>query len=129
MMRIRGTDFVMYPVSDLAQAANFYRDVLGLPQEVYSEQWHWAEFNCGNVTLALKSGETLSEASRGGCIALAVEDLHAAHDELKQKGVRILSKPRDYSVCWAMEILDPDGNLVILHRRADGTYGQSTPNQ
>ncbi|MGA2281362.1 MAG: VOC family protein, partial [Verrucomicrobiota bacterium] len=38
-MKIRGTDFVMYPVSDLARAAKFYREVLGLPQEVYSEEW------------------------------------------------------------------------------------------
>ena len=35
-MKIRGTDFVMYLVSDLARAASFYRDILGLSQEVYS---------------------------------------------------------------------------------------------
>jgi Glyoxalase/Bleomycin resistance protein/Dioxygenase superfamily len=53
-MKIRGTDFVMFPVSDLARAAKFYREVLGLPQEIYSEEWQWAEFNCGNVILSLK---------------------------------------------------------------------------
>ena len=52
-MNIRGTDFVIYPVSDLGRAATFYRDVLGLPQEVYNEEWRWAEFNCGNTTLAI----------------------------------------------------------------------------
>ena len=122
-MRIRGTDFVMYLVSDLARAAAFYRDVLGLPQEAYSEEWKWAEFNCGNITLALKAGEKLPEVISGGRIALAVDDIHAAHEELKKRGVRVVSEPHDYSVCWAMEILDPDGNLVILHKRADGTFG------
>jgi len=113
----------MYPVSDLARAASFYRDVLGLPQEVYSEEWQWAEFTCGNVTLALKGGEKPAEPVSGGRIALAVEDVPAAHEELKQHGVRVVTEPRDYTVCWAMEILDPDGNTVILHRRADGSVG------
>ena len=116
-MKIHGTDFVMYLVSDLARAARFYREVLGLPQELYSEEWQWAEFNCGNLTLALKGGEKLPETILGGRVALAVDDISAAHEELKQKGVRVLSEPRDYGVCWAMEILDPDGNLVILHKR------------
>ena len=122
-MKIRGTDFVMYLVSDLARAAGFYRDVLGLPQETYSEEWKWAEFNCGNITLALKAGEKLPEVNPGGRIALAVDDVHVAHEELKKRRVHVVSEPRDYSVCRAMEILDPDGNVVILHQRADGTFG------
>lgn len=126
-MKIRGTDFVMYPVSDLARAAAFYREVLGLPQEVYGEEWQWAEFNCGNVTLALMGGQKLPEVVTGGCVALAVDDIHAAHEELKKKGVRILSEPQNYEVCWGMKILDPDGNVVILHKRADGTFGQNSP--
>ena len=124
-MKIRGTDFVMYQVSDLARAAAFYRDTLGLPQELYSEEWHWAEFNCGNVTLSLHGGLKLPEVISGGRIALAVEDVHAACAELKSKGVRVLGEPTDYSVCRAVEVLDPDGNTVILHQRADGTWGQT----
>jgi predicted enzyme related to lactoylglutathione lyase len=122
-MKIHGTDFVMYPVSDLARSADFYRDVLGLPQKLYSEEWKWAEFDCGNITLALNGGEILPEVITGGRIALAVEDIHAAYEEMKKRGVRVVSEPHDYSVCRAMEILDPDGNHVILHKRADGTFG------
>jgi predicted enzyme related to lactoylglutathione lyase len=123
-MRIRGVDFVMYQVSDLARAATFYRDVLGLPQEVYGEESQWAEFDCGNVTLSLKGDCQLPETISGGGLALAVDDIHAAASELNKKGVRIVSGPTNYEVCWAMEILDPDGNLVILHKRADGSFGQ-----
>jgi len=125
-MKIRGTDFIMYPVADLARAAKFYRETLGLPKEIYSEEGQWAEFNCGNLTLSLKGGSKPSEAPAGARIALAVVDIHAAYEELKQKGARILSPPTDYSVCWAMEILDPDGNLVILHKRANGTFGSNS---
>ena len=126
-MKIRGTDFVMYLVSDLARAATFYRDVLGLPQEVYSEEGKWAEFDCGNITLALKAGEKLPEVITGGRIALAVDDVDVAQEEMKKRGVRVVSEPHDYSVCWAMEVLDPDGNLVILHKRADETFGTRVP--
>jgi predicted enzyme related to lactoylglutathione lyase len=126
-MKIRGVDFIMYPVSDLARAAKFYRDFLGLPQEVYSEEWQWAEFNCGNLTLSLKGGEKLPEPVTGGHIALAVDDVQAVCKELKRQGVRIVKEPQDFGCCQAMEILDPDGNHVILHRRADGTFGPNLP--
>jgi catechol 2,3-dioxygenase-like lactoylglutathione lyase family enzyme len=126
-MKIRGTDFVMYQVSDLARAAAFYRETLGLPQETYSEEWKWAEFNCGNVTLALNSGVQLPEVIAGGRIALAVDDVFAVAAELKAKGVRFVIEPTDYTVCHAAAVLDPDGNTIVLHRRADGTFGQSLP--
>jgi len=116
----------MFQVSDLAKAAAFYRDALGLPQEVYSEEDGWAEFNCGNVTLSLHGGNTLPENIAGGRIALAVEDIQAAFTELKSKGVHVTREPVDYGVCQAFEVLDPDGNTVIIHRRADGTCGQET---
>ena len=123
-MKIRGTDFVLYQISDLARAAQFYRETLGLPQEVYNQEWQWAEFNCGNVTLSLQGGVKLPRKIAGGRIGLAVADIRTSWKELKQEGVRVLKEPHDYSVCRAMEIADPDGNAVILHQRADGTCGQ-----
>ncbi len=126
-MKIRGTDFVMYQVSDLARAARFYRETLGLAQEAYSEEWHWAEFDCGNVTLALHGGVKLPEQIAGGRLALAVEDVHTAWGELKAKGARVVGEPADYTVCCAAEVLDPDGNTVILHQRADGSFGPHPP--
>jgi predicted enzyme related to lactoylglutathione lyase len=122
-MKIKGTDFVLYHVSDLATAARFYRELLGLPQITFSEEWQWAEFSCGNVTLALKGGEKPSTKPAGNRISLAVDDIHSACAELQKLGVSVVREPTDYSVCWAMEIRDPDGNTVILHQRADGTCG------
>ena len=113
----------MFQVTDLAEAARFYRETLGLKQEVYDEQSQWAEFNCANVTLSLHGGVQLPGGTASGRIALAVEDVQAAYSELKSKGARLVSEPIDYGVCRAVEVLDPDGNIVILHRRADGTFG------
>lgn len=123
-MKIRGTDFVLYQVSELARAVKFYRDVLGLKQEMLSEEYQWAEFNCGNLTLALKGGAKPAEIAAGARLALAVDDIPAAHEELKAKGVRILLPPQEHGSCRHLEVADPDGHIVILHRRSDGTHGQ-----
>jgi predicted enzyme related to lactoylglutathione lyase len=126
-MRIRGTDFVVFQVTDLAGAARFYRETLGLRPGVYDEKSQWAEFNCGNVTLSLHGGIKSPSGAAGGRIALAVEDVQAAYAELKSKGARMAGEPVDYGVCQALEVLDPDGNIVILHHRADGTFGPGSP--
>jgi predicted enzyme related to lactoylglutathione lyase len=122
-MKIRGADFFAYLVSDLKRSAAFYRDGLGLPQTEYKEEWQWAEFDCGNITLTLYGGTLLPEVVLGGRIALAVDDIHEAHQVLKGKGVEILKPPYELSGCWHLEILDPDKNMVILHQRKDGTAG------
>lgn len=126
-MKIRGTDFVLLEVSDLKTAARFYRDVLGLKQEIFSEEYGWAEFNCGNVTLALKGGATLVGGGTGARVALAVDDVAAAYEELRHKRVPIVCQPEDHVVCQHVDVLDPDGNVIILHHRADGTFGPSSP--
>ena len=121
-MKIRGTDFVMFQVTDMPKAVRFYRETLGLTQEVDTEDF--AEFNCGNVTLSLlRGGDKPPGGIACGHIALAVEDVQAAYVELKDKGARLEGEPVDYGCCKAVTVQDPDGNVVIIHRRADGTFG------
>ena len=123
-MKIKGADFVVYLVSDLKRAVTFYREVLELPQTEYKEDWDWAEYDCGNITLTLFSGAVLPEVVLGGRIALSVDDIHGAHEELKEKGVDIVKPPYELSGCWMSEILDPDRNMVFIHMRKDGSVGQ-----
>ena len=120
-MKIRQADFFAYLVSDLKTSAAFYRDVLGLPQTEYREDWQWAEFDCGNITLTLYGGSELPEIALGGRIALAVDDIQAAHRTLQERAAQIVRGPFELSGCWHLEILDPDRNLIILHQRKDGT--------
>ena len=125
-MHIRGTDFVMFLVSDLTRAVGFYRDVLGLRCEIESAEYQWAEFDCGNVTLSLKGSAVADGTEAGGRIALAVDNVYKAYEELRQRGVHVEGTPVDSGFCVALEVCDPDGNVVILHQRADGSYGQSS---
>jgi len=120
-LRILGTDFVLFYVSDMQKAIEFYRGFLGLSLEFYKEKWQWAEFNAGNVTLTLSGGRPANAG--GGVIALAVTDLEAAAQEVAAKGIKVKRPLHELSTCWHLEILDPDGNTVILHKRKDGTYG------
>lgn len=128
-MKIRGTDFVLYHVSNLGRAVEFYRDVLGLPLEIRSDEYQWAEFNCGNVTLALQASPHLLRTGCGARIALAVEDIDTAYAELTARHVPTAQAPQDHGVCRAFDVKDPDGNLILLHCRADGSFGQSTLGQ
>lgn len=123
-MHVRSVDFVMLPVSDLEQAARFYRETLGLSQQLLNTEFQWAEFDCHNLTLALKGGAVGAHPRTAHSrIALAVDDVGAACDELRAQGVTIVNGPTDYSVCCSAEIHDPDGNALLLHHRADDSFG------
>ena len=126
-MQARGMDFVLYGVRDLAQAVAFYRDTLGLRMVDEFPEFRWVEFDAGNVTLAIASepyGTPPTPGATGGAmVALAVPDVQATVEELRGKGVHVLSGPEESPVCHIATISDPDGNHVFLHQRKDGTAG------
>jgi len=127
-MKARGTDFVLYEVSDMDRSIDFYRDTLGLELELFIADIQWAEFKADPTALALFNPKNFRteapEPKTGGAsIYLAVEDVNAAVEELKEKGVSIVYDPVETSVCWMSAVLDPDGNIVGLHQRKDGSWG------
>jgi predicted enzyme related to lactoylglutathione lyase len=124
-MQVRAVDFVLLSVSDTEKSVAFYRDTLGLTP---ASQWppFWYEFDAGGVTIAI--GKPPPEAPQppyngGVSVALAVPDAAAAVAELRAKGVPILQDAGESSVCYMALIADPDGNLIWLHQRKDGTAG------
>ncbi len=56
-------------------------------------------------------------------MALAVENVEDAVDELEGKGITILEKDSESPVCYWAIVADPDGNPIWLHHRKDGTAG------
>lgn len=122
-MKIHNVDFVMYRVNDLERAVKFYRDVLGLALEFQSNEHQWAEFACGNVTLSLFGGSDITATGSAARVALAVDDIAGAYAELLARGVPMGGPPQDWGVCQSLEVFDPDGNAILLHHRADGTFG------
>lgn len=124
-MKIKGVDFVFYNVTDMQKALGFYRDTLGL--KVLGEVGEkWNEFDTGNVTLSLGvyGAKPNKKGEKGNVsIALAVDDLAKAMEELKNKGVPVSMDLQDFPACGMAAIFDPDGNEVVLHQRKDGTVG------
>ena len=130
-MQPRAVDFVVYGVSSFDRALPFYRDTLGLKlsgEPVYGEDGaSWAEFDVAPVTLAIGTPPWADapqpEARSGAKVALAVPDVNAAAEELKGKGVPVLWGPVETPTCFMAGIADPDGNVLWLHQRKDGTAG------
>jgi predicted enzyme related to lactoylglutathione lyase len=119
-------DFILVSVSDVERARTFYGQTLGLKP---AAEWppYWYEFDAGATTIALASPPAEEPqppyAQNGVTFALAVEDAKAAMDELKAKGVDVRKELEEGSVCHMALIADPDGNLIWIHQRKDGTAG------
>jgi catechol 2,3-dioxygenase-like lactoylglutathione lyase family enzyme len=104
---------------DIQRAKRFYTEVLGL--EVESEGEHDIEFTLGQVTLDVfdpsSIGQPFTPSIAG--FALRVPDVDAARAELEAKGVTFDGDTIETSVCKQAWFKDPDGNLLMLHRRFD----------
>ena len=115
MLNVEGIDFVSIPTRDLERARRFYGETLGLQPSLHTPD----EFETANVTLGLWLPEADSEPfepTTAG-IALRVADVAAARRELEQAGVEFLGETVDTGVCLMAFLHDPDGNVLILHRR------------
>ena len=113
-MRVEQVDFVSVPTRDSARAVEWYRDVLGLAAREYSD----GEVETPNVTLSFwnpdEQGERFVPNENG--IALRVADVAAAVEEVRAAGAEVIGI-EDSGVCHMGFVKDPDGNVLILHRR------------
>jgi len=116
---VRGVDFVGLPTHDIAAAARFYGDVLGLPRSVYIPDRHFSEYETGNLTLSVYDAEKmgLGHQVNRNPIALHVEDVAAARELLESRGVAFHGDTLDTGVCHMALFSDPDGNALMLHHR------------
>lgn len=114
-MDVELVDFVSVPTRDTARAVAWYRDVLGLPESTVTE----GEVETANVTLSFwePERENLAFSPNEAGFALRVPDVAAARAELEAKGVEFVAETWDSGVCHFAAFRDPDGNVLILHRR------------
>ena len=86
------------PVSDIAMAEHWYRDVLGL-SHLYTFG-PLAFFDCGGVRLMLSAEE---EGGGASILYFRVSDIGATHRRLAARGIKFTHAPR------------------MIHRHEDGT--------
>jgi catechol 2,3-dioxygenase-like lactoylglutathione lyase family enzyme len=118
---VRAIDFVEISVADMDRAVRFYRDTLGMDFPLWDDSADWKEIESPPVAVALdrSEGKTPGQVT----LALEVDDVAAAVTELRDKGVPIVYERQEGEVCFQAAIRAPDGNVLILHQRKDGTAG------
>ena len=116
---VGGVDFVALSTHDLAAAASFYGDTLGLRRSVYMPERNYSEFETGNLTLSIIDGEKMGIGHNVNhtAIALHVDDVGAAREDLEARGVDFAADTLDTGVCHMAFFADPDGNALMLHHR------------
>ena len=97
---ITGTDFITVATKDFDAAIGFYGGVLGLPESKRWGQMPAAEFETGNLTIAVMQSDAF--------------------------GIEFQGETIDSGVCFQAFFQDPDGNrLAIHHRYAPGAPPQA----
>jgi predicted enzyme related to lactoylglutathione lyase len=104
-------------VRDLVQSIGFYRDVLGLELQHAHEEFGYASFRAGPVSigLAVPGDEQKELLGRHTGVGFAVEDLVAEHRRLEDLGVEFTTPPERQPWGGFMALFaDPDGNVYYL---------------
>ena len=113
-MQVEQVDFMSVPTRDITRAVGWYRDVLGLAESEFSA----GEIETPNLTLSFwkpeEQGEPFVPNENG--VALRVADVEAAVEEIRVAGGNVMGI-EDSGVCHMGFVKDPDGNVLILHRR------------
>ena len=106
---------VMFGVASVARSIAFYRDLLGL--KLQTEFPGFAFFEVGGVTLVVS--EPLAKALGAGPgdaeVIFPVEDVRAAYEALRTRGLVFSQEPRNVSgPMWAANFADPDGHRLSI---------------
>jgi predicted enzyme related to lactoylglutathione lyase len=110
--------FTLFQVEDPVRARAFYEDQLGLSRGLASPDGTWTEYDLpGGGCLALFRHPSGTFAPSGGAaIALEVTDLDAINARLQAAGVRFVGELVRGPRCRMSNILDSEGNGLILHQ-------------
>jgi predicted enzyme related to lactoylglutathione lyase len=116
---ITGTDFLVMHTKDFDGAVEFYGTTLGLPLSARYGKMPGAEFETGNLTIAVMQSDAfgMEYQTTTNPLALRVDDVHAVKAELEAKGVQFAPETIDSGVCHMAFFRDPDGNALMLHHR------------
>lgn len=108
---------VILRVADMTTAVAFYRDRVGLAVLMESEAF--AFLDGGGIRIALNAVADAPADSSLTEIVFEVDDLHATHAELVERGVGFEVEPRVVMSDGSRSLLathfrDPDGHLVSI---------------
>jgi predicted enzyme related to lactoylglutathione lyase len=126
MIRYLEIAFTAYAVTDMPRARKFYEDVLCLkPTRELSD--NFIEYDLGPGTLAIGCApQQWQPSEKGTSASLEVEDFPAAVEHLKEKKIAFAIGPMDFPTCNMVGVRDPDGNMIVLHKRKPNAGAQAS---
>jgi predicted enzyme related to lactoylglutathione lyase len=114
---IKEVAFVAVAVSDKERARQFYQDTLELKPARSQMDGMWVEYDLGATTIGVGCHPAWKPSRDGTTIAFEVEDIDAAVDKLRERGVTFDIEKTETPVCWMAQFRDPDGNKLVIHKR------------
>jgi len=104
---------ITFHVSDFLEAVSFYENILSLQKK---SQWPtYAVFDLCGIMLGLEPEGEREVKKDVPDIYLQVDNVDDVYRELKGKGVKFLTEPKDQS--WGArtaKFVDPDANIFTL---------------
>jgi len=99
---------------DIVAARAYYTHLLGLHVSVDSAAW--IQFDTGEIPLALHSlrDRTSVALAQPVSFGFSVPDMDEWVDAARERGVQFVSAPADEGFGLTAEILDPEGNVVVV---------------
>ena len=125
-MKLKATHHVALFTRNFAEMEKFYSQTLGFPVTLRWDDVTIIFIDIGSTTIELIGRDTAPEAnSKPGAfnhLALHVEDVDVAYQELVAKGIAITVEPKNFKEIRICFFIDPDGNSLELVEdpRAEG---------
>jgi catechol 2,3-dioxygenase-like lactoylglutathione lyase family enzyme len=123
-LRLGAIGQISRQVSDIGKAVEWYGEVLGLPH-LYTFG-DLAFFDCDGTRLFLSAPEDGGRVEASSVLYFRVDDVHAAYDQLRARGVGFAGAPhmifRHESGVeeWMAFFEDPDGHLLAIMAQVGG---------
>jgi catechol 2,3-dioxygenase-like lactoylglutathione lyase family enzyme len=102
---VTGVDFITLPALDSDESVHFYGTVLGLPPVKRWGDMPAAEFQAGNLTLAVMEPTAFGQ------------EFHPHRLPVELQVDDVDSDTMDSGVCHQAIFLDPAGNSLAIHHR------------
>jgi catechol 2,3-dioxygenase-like lactoylglutathione lyase family enzyme len=120
---VSGIGNIILAVEDMARSLAFYRDSVGLPVRFANAEF--AFLQAGHVTLCLRHAPAAAQSGARDEtrveIVFSVDDIHAAYEALKARGVTFRVEPRAVTgELWATDFRDPDAHLLSIFGPSHG---------
>ena len=105
-------DNLFLPTANLEESKKFYSEILELPIKFDFSSQGMIAFKVGNEEPAIILKDKSKFPYAKPAIWIEVENVKEMYDKLKVKGVQFQSEPFKIRTGWAVEFIDPSGNIL-----------------